>query len=115
MKDRISVYMDIEDDVPAGASFEQRWYESVIVILTKIMNKRITPDRSNTLLLEICDGLCWVKHNLNQKLNIEHRNMLVLIFDICIKIIQGSIALKNVEYLEIVITSLRVVSDPYQK
>lgn len=40
MKDKMTVYMNIEDDVPAGASFEQKWYENTIMILVMIRNKR---------------------------------------------------------------------------
>lgn len=64
-------------------------------------------------MIEICDGLHWIKHNLNMKLNLAHRKMLEQIFDICIKIIQATITFKNLEYLDIVIDSLRVVSEPY--
>lgn len=113
MKNKMSIYLDIEHNVQAGAQFEQRWYESVIMILTRVRNQNVDPAKSRILLFEICDGLTWIKSNLNPKLHTEHKNILIKIFDICILIAKYSITSGNLEYLDIVITSLKVVAEPY--
>lgn len=114
IKNKMNIYKQIDEDVNAGASFEQKWYESTIMALIMIRDKRIEPVRSHTLLLEICDGLHWVKLNLNVQLTQAYRDLLGRVFDACITIIQDYIANNDVESLTMVISSLRVVAEPYK-
>jgi len=96
-----------------GADFEKKWYESVIMILQMIQNDRFSAVDAHIKLIEVCDGLGWIQENLNEKLNSQHRTLLKGIFSNSIQIINGAIQTKNMDYLEIVIASLRTVMAPY--
>lgn len=98
-----------------GADFEKRWYESVITVLIKIQNNVYEPVEAHKKLIEICDGLGWVQENLNEKHSSQHRTLLKQIFSLCIRIINGSIEDNNVQYLDIVISSLKSITEPYRK
>lgn len=96
-----------------GADFEKKWYESVIMILQMIQNDRFSAVDAHIKLIEVCDGLGWIQENLNEKLNSQHRTLLKGIFSNSIQIINGAIQTKNMDYLEIVIASLKTVMAPY--
>ena len=110
----LSAYQDIDEMVSHGASFEQKWYQSVIKVLIMIQNKHINPVESHKRLIEICDGLGWVQENLNENLNSQHRTLLKNIFSTNIQIINGAIETKNMQFLDIVISSLHTVMTPYE-
>jgi len=114
-KNPLSIYQEMDNDVAPGAAFEKRWYESVIRSLNNIMNNQLTPLESHKRLIEICDGLEWIQNNLNENLSTQHRELLQKVFDICIQIINGAIKADKMEYLDIVISSLNTVAEPYKK
>ena len=107
-------YLDMDNKV-SGAAFEKRWFESVIMVLKRIGNNQYTPVGAHKKLIEICDGLQWVQENLNEKLGSQHRVMLKNIYSMSIQIINAAIDTKNMSYLAIVVTSLEVVLEPYNK
>ena len=115
MKNKINAYLEMDESLPLGASFEAKWYERVIMVLTMIRNQRIDSIKSNKLLLDICNDLSWIRNNLNPQLNAEHRGLLEQIFDISIVIIREYIIDKNLEHLDIVISSLKGVAEPYNQ
>jgi hypothetical protein len=107
-------YVSIDDNL-TGASFEQRWFESVIMILKRIQGGEFNPVETHKKLLEVCDGLQWVQENLNEKLNSQHRTMLKNIYSTNIQILNGAIQTKNMEFLSIVIASIETITKPYYK
>lgn len=113
-KKQISAYMTIEEDVPTGAAFEQKWYERCIMVLIKIRSESIDPVASHKLLLKIVLDLTWIKHNLNPDLPTDYTDTLVKLIDSSIELINGSLVDKNLGYLDIVIKSLKVIASPYE-
>ena len=111
-KNALEAYNQVEDNV-SGADFEKKWYESVIMVLQLIQKNHYSPVDAHIKLIEICDGLGWIQENLNENLNSQHRTLLKGIFSNSIQIINGAIHTKNMDYLEIVIASLRTVIAPY--
>lgn len=111
-KNPLAAYNDMEENV-YGADFEKKWYESVIMILVMIQNNKFSAVDAHIKLIEVCDGLGWIQENLNEKLNSQHRTLLKGIFSNSIQIINGAIQTKNMDYLEIVIASLKTVMAPY--
>lgn len=111
-KKALSAYTNIDDNVSAP-NFEKRWYESVIMVLQRIQNNYYNPVDAHIKLIEICDGLGWIQENLNEKLSSQHRTLLKQIFSTSIQIINGAIETKNMQYLDIVISSLKTVIEPY--
>jgi len=107
-------YVSIDDNL-SGASFEQRWFESVVMILKRIQGSEFDPVITHKKLLEVCDGLQWVQENLNEKLNSQHRTMLKNIYSTNIQILNGAIQTKNMDFLSIVIASLETITKPYYK
>lgn len=113
-KNPINAYLNMDNKV-SGAAFEKRWFESVIMVLQRIQNNQYTPVEAHKKLIDICDGLQWIQENLNEKLGSQHRTMLKNIYSMSIQIINAAIDTKNMAYLAIVITSLEVVLEPYNK
>ena len=113
-KNPAAAYLSMDNKV-SGAAFEKRWFESVIMVLKRIGNNQYTLVESHKKLLEICDGLQWVQENFNEKLGSQHRSMLKNIYSMSIQIINAAIDTKNMSYLAIVVTSLEVVLEPYNK
>jgi hypothetical protein len=113
-KKALAAYTQIDDNV-SPAEFERRWYESVIMVLQRIQNNYYNPVDAHIKLIEVCDGLGWIQENLNERLNSQHRTLLKQIYSTSINIINGAIATKNMQYLDIVISSLKTVMEPYNK
>jgi len=111
-KNPLAVYNDINENI-YGPDFEKRWYESVIMILQLIQKHHFTAVEAHIKLIEVCEGLGWIQENLNEKLNSQHRTLLKGIFSNSIQIVNGAIQTKNMDYLDIVIASLKTVMAPY--
>ncbi len=107
-------YISIDDNL-SGSSFEQRWFESVVMILQRLHKGEFDAVATHKKLLEVCDGLQWVQENLNEKLNSQHRTMLKNIYSTNIQILNGAIQTKSMEFLPIVISSLETIMQPYYK
>jgi hypothetical protein len=114
LKNNIDTYAEIDSSV-IGAEFEQKWFESVIMILNRIKNNHYTTSESIRRLGEICSSLQWVQANLNERLNSQHRTMLKSIYSTNIQIINSAIETKNMNYLDIVISTLKTVTEPYYR
>jgi hypothetical protein len=113
-RNALKTYTSIDDNL-SGASFEKRWFESVIMILGRVKAGEFNSVESHKILLKVMEGLQWVQENLNEKLGSQHRTMLKNIYSLGIQIINGAIATGNMQYLEIVISSLKTVLEPYEK
>ena len=113
IKKALNAYTEIDNNL-SGAAFEQRWFESVIMVLMRVQNGYYNPVEAHKKLIEVCDGLGWIQENLNEKLSSQHRTLLKSIYSTSIQIINGAIATKNFQYLDIVISSLRTVIEPYK-
>ena len=111
-RNALAAYGSINETV-SGPDFEKKWYESVIMVLQLIQNNHYAPVDAHIKLIEICDGLGWIQENMNEKLNSQHRTLLKGIFSNSIQIINGAIQTKNMDYLEIVVASLKTVIAPY--
>jgi hypothetical protein len=108
----LNSYIEIDNNLQ-GASFEKRWFESVVMILKKIQNGGLNEVESHIKLLEVSEGLQWVQENLNEKLNSQHRTMLKAIYSTNIQVLNGAIQSKNYEYLPVVIASIEIILKPY--
>lgn len=115
MNKKLQAYANVANYDLRGADFEKRWYESVIKTLIGIQNNQYEPVESHKKLIEICDGLGWIQENLNEKLNSHHRQLLKQIFSTSIQIINNSIETNNMQFLDIVISSLKTMTEPYYK
>ncbi|MBT8540012.1 hypothetical protein G6722_01480 [Polynucleobacter paneuropaeus] len=113
-KNAINAYVSVDNNL-TGASFEKRWFESVISIIKRIMAGEFDPVTNHKRLLEIAEGLQWVQENLNEKLNSQHRTMLKTIYSTNIQILNGAIQSQNFEYLPLVIASMEVILGPYNR
>jgi len=111
-KNPLAAYNDVNENV-YGPDFEKRWYESVVMVLQLIQKNHYSAVDAHIKLIEVCDGLGWIQENLNEKLNSQHRTLLKGIFSNSIQIINGAIQTSNMDYLDIVIASLRTVMGPY--
>ena len=111
-RNALAAYANVNENV-SGADFEKKWYESVIMVLQLIQKNHYAPVDAHIKLIEVCDGLGWIQENLNEKLNSQHRTLLKGIFSNSIQIINGAIQTKNMDYLEIVVASLKTVIAPY--
>jgi len=114
MNKKLQAYATVANYDLRGADFEKRWYESVILVLIRIQNNFYEPVEAHKKLIEICDGFIWIKDNLNEKLNPEHRQLLQQIFNLNIQIINGAIVDNNMNYLDIIIPSLKTIMEPYK-
>ncbi|MEY3289398.1 MAG: hypothetical protein RLZZ419_1640 [Pseudomonadota bacterium] len=114
-KNPFDVYNSVDSQNLSDADFEKKWYESVIMILQRIQAAYYNPVEAHIKLIEIGDGLGWIQENLNEKLSSQHRTLLKSIYSNNITIINGAIATKDMTYLDIVIASLRTVTEPYYK
>jgi|UniRef100_UPI0040480458 hypothetical protein len=108
----INSYVAVDNQL-TGASFEKRWFESVIMILKRIMDGEFNAVENHKKLLEISEGLQWVQENLNEKLNSQHRTMLKTIYSTNIQILNGAIQTQSMEYLPLVVASMEVILGPY--
>jgi len=113
-KFNIAAYQEVSDNVE-GADFEKKWFESVIMVLVRIKSGHYNPIEAHTRLIKVCEGLQWVQENLNEKLSSQHRTLLKSIYSTNIQIINGAIDTKNFDYLDIVIASLKTVTEPYYR
>ncbi len=113
-KNAINAYVSVDNNL-TGASFEKRWFESVIGMIKRIMTGEFDPVTNHKRLLEISEGLQWVQENLNEKLHSQHRTMLKTIYSTNIQILNGAIQTQNFEYLPLVIASMEVILGPYNK
>jgi hypothetical protein len=113
-KNPIESYVSVDNHL-SGASFEKRWFESVVITLNRILAMDIDPVTTHKYLLEISEGLQWVQENLNEKLNSQHRTMLKNIYSTNIQILNGAIRTKEMTYIPLVITSLEVILEPYNR
>ena len=73
-RNAINTYVAIDNN-QQGASFEKRWFESVLMVINRVMNNEFNAVETHKKLLEVCEGLQWVQENLNEKLNSQHRNL----------------------------------------
>jgi hypothetical protein len=110
----INAYVSVDNNL-TGASFEKRWFESVIMILKRIMSGEFNPVETHKKLLEVSEGLQWVQENLNEKLNSQHRTMLKNIYSTNIQILNSTIQTQKMDYLPLVITSIEIILEPYNK
>lgn len=113
-KQNIDAYNSADDNL-TGAYFEKRWFESVIMVLTRIQAGFYDPVTAHKKLIEVCDGLQWVQENLNEKLISQHRTMLKNIYSLSIQIINAAIITGQMGYLSIVISSIRTIIEPYNQ
>ena len=115
MNKKMNAYLNIEEAVSSGCNFEKLWYERSIMVITMIRDGKLNQDQANKLLLEIRGNLNWIKLNLNVELGTEHRSTLEKIFDSSTELILGYIEDLDSGYLDIVIESLKVISQPYYR
>jgi predicted P-loop ATPase/GTPase len=114
VKTAIKTYTSIDQNLK-GAYFEQRWFESVVMILQCIQDKRYSAEESHHKLMEITSSLQWIQENLNEKLDRNHRGLLKSIYSTNIQILNQAIQTMDYEYLNIVIESLKVCMAPYYR
>jgi hypothetical protein len=110
----IKAYVAVDDNLE-GASFEHRWFESVIMMLNRIKDGYYDAVNTHKYLIEINQGLQWVQENLNERLTSQHRTLLKSMYSMNIQIINGAIETKNTEYLPVVISSLQTIMRPYER
>ncbi len=114
-KNNLNAYSTVQNTVQSGADFEKRWFESVVMVLNQIRDGLLDPVLTHVRLIEVRDGLQWVQENLNERLNSQHRTMLKSIYSVNIQIINGALESKNIEYLPMVIASIKVILQPYEQ
>ena len=110
----IDTYVAI-DNSQQGASFEKQWFESVLMLVNRVMNNEFNPVETHKKLLEVCEGLQWVQENLNEKLNSQHRTLLKNIYGTNIQILNSAMKTGNLEYLPLVAKSIQIILEPYQR
>jgi hypothetical protein len=113
-KNSLKAYTNVQNTVQ-GADFEKRWFESVLMVLNQIKAGLLDPVMTHVRLIEIRDGLQWIQENLNERLNSQHRTMLKAIYSANIQVINSIIETKNIEFIEIVIASLKAIIAPYDR
>ena len=107
-------YVAIDNSLQ-GASFEHKWFQSVIMMLNRIKDGYYDAVDTHKNLIEINQGLQWVQENLNERLTSQHRTLLKAMYSMNIQIINGAIETKNTEYLPVVIASLQTIMQPYER
>jgi hypothetical protein len=113
-KNSLKAYANVQNTVQ-GADFEKRWFESVLMVLNQIKAGLLDPVMTHVRLIEIRDGLQWIQENLNERLNSQHRTMLKAIYSANIQVINSIIETKNIEFIEIVMASLKAIIAPYDR
>ncbi len=113
-KNSLKAYTNVQNTVQ-GADFEKRWFESVLMILNQVKAGLLDPVATHIRLIEIRDGLQWIQENLNERLNSQHRTMLKAIYSANIQVINSIIETKNMEFIDIVIASLKAIMAPYDR
>lgn len=113
-KNSLKAYSNVQNTVQ-GADFEKRWFESVLMVLNQIKSGLLDPVVTHVRLIEIRDGLQWIQENLNERLNSQHRTMLKSIYSANIQVINSVIETKNLEFIDIVIASLKAIMAPYER
>jgi hypothetical protein len=113
-KNGLNAYVNVQNTV-TGADFERRWFESVLMVLNQIQAGMHDPVKTHIKLIEIRDGMQWIQNNLNERLNSQHRTMLKAIYSTNIQIINSAIEARNMSYLDIVITSIKTILEPYTR
>jgi hypothetical protein len=113
-KTAIKTYATIDSQL-TGAHFEQRWFESVVMVLRAIRRGHYSPEEAQKNLLEITNCLQWIQENLNEKLESTHRTLLKSIYSTNIQILTGCVQTRDYEYLDIVITALESCMAPYYR
>ena len=113
-KNSLKAYANVQNTVQ-GADFEKRWFESVLMILNQVKAGLLDPVATHIRLIEIRDGLQWIQENLNERLNSQHRTMLKAIYSANIQVINSIIETKNMEFIDIVIASLKAIMAPYDR
>ena len=113
-KNSLKAYSNVQNTVQ-GADFEKRWFESVVMVLNQIKAGLLDPVVTHVRLIEIRDGLQWIQENLNERLNSQHRTMLKSIYSANIQVINSVIETKNLEFIDIVIASLKAIMAPYDR
>jgi hypothetical protein len=114
-KKSLNAYSSVQNTVQAGADFEKRWFESVVMVLNQVHDGLLDPVLTHVRLIEVRDGLQWVQENLNERLNSQHRTMLKSIYSVNIQIINGALETKNTEFLPMVISSIKAIMLPYDR
>ena len=110
----INTYVAV-DDTQNGASFEKRWFESVLTVINRVMSNEFNPVEAHKKLLEVCEGLQWVQENLNEKLNSQHRTLLKNIYGTNIQILNSAMKTGDFEYLPLVAQSIQIILEPYDR
>lgn len=113
-RNAIDTYVGIDNNLQ-GAGFEKRWFESVLMVVNRIMNNEYNPVEAHKKLLEVCEGLQWVQENLNEKLSSQHRTLLKSIYGTNIQILNSAMKTGDFEYLPMVAKSIQIILEPYQK
>ena len=113
-KTAIKAYASMDDNL-TGAHFEQRWFESVVMVLRSIKGGQYDAMQCHQKLIEITTSLQWIQENLNEKLEAKHRTLLKSIYSTNIQILTEAIQARNYEYIDVVITSLEVCMAPYYR
>ena len=114
-KNNLNAYATVQNTVQSGADFEKRWFESVVMVLNQIRDGLLDPVLTHVRLIEVRDGLQWVQEILIERLNSQHRTMLKSIYSVNIQIINSALESKNIEYLPMVIASIKVILQPYEQ
>lgn len=113
-RNAIKTYVAIDND-QQGASFERKWFESVLMLINRVMNQEFNAVETHKKLLEVCEGLQWVQENLNEKLNSQHRTLLKNIYGTNIQILNSAMKTGDLQYLPLVAESIQIILRPYQK
>jgi hypothetical protein len=114
-KNKAGVYATVDNIALSGADFEKKWFESAIMILNRVKSGFYPTMEAQTMLIKVCDGLQWIQENLNEKLVSQHRTLLKNIYSVNIQILNGAIQTKNMELLDIVISTLETITQPYYR
>jgi uncharacterized membrane protein (DUF106 family) len=85
------------------------------MVLNQIREGLMDPVLTHVRLIEIRDGLQWIQENLNERLNSQHRTMLKSIYSVNIQIINGALETKSLEFLPLVISSIKTIMTPYER
>ena len=79
-KNPFDAYINMDSLNLSDASFEKKWYESVIMILQRIQAGYYDAVETHLKLIEISDGFGWVQENLNVNLSSQHSTLLKNIY-----------------------------------
>ena len=114
-KNKASIYAEVDNTAVTGADFEKKRFESAIMVLKRVKAGFYPMMEAQTMLIKVCDGLQWIQENLNEKLVSQHRTLLKNIYSVNIQILNGAIQTKNMELLDIVISTLETITEPYYR